>query len=491
MATETAAADSPDTKSLAHQRQAAAAQLVRTCYDGPLAVRAAARALLPQFPRESDDAYRDRLATSVFYDVVARTVRGLTGLVFRKPPRLDDALPEPLKELWENVDLRGTHGSVFARRLHRDGEIDGHFAIFVDLQRADPDAVRTLADERRAGLRPYWIALAKQDIYGYRYTTIDGRPVLTHLRFGETVTEPDGRYGEREVERVREYNLEAGRVAYTVHAKREGEWTVEASGEMSLDEIPLAVGYLGEEVGPLESRPPHLALALENVKHYQLVSDNDNVLHLASVPQLVVKGVDDLEATVGPLNGWLVPKDGDVYYAEPAGNGLEAAERRIQKSEQRMAFLGLSMLMSESRAAETATSKRIDKAETDSALATHARATQDALEDALRLSAKWLDLELPEAGEARWIAVNTDFDNLPLDAAVVRELGDMVRDNQLSLDTLWDMLAAGEILPATFDPKQERERLAAATPPGLPGSGMGSLAGVRIPGLEAGEGATP
>src|SRR5690606_31498094 len=109
-----------------------------------------------------------------------------------------------------------------------------------------------------------------------------------------------------------------------------------------------------------------------------------------------------------------LPSGGDAKYVEPDGNGLEAMEKRIAKSEQRMALLGLSMLHSESRAAETATSKRIDKAESDSALSAHARASQDAFEEAIRFTAKWLGVELTETGPGRWLALNKDFTDLPM-----------------------------------------------------------------------------
>ncbi len=478
----------PDTKSGAWSRQERAAAIARDAYDGPLAIRDAGKTYLPQFPRESPEAYKDRLETSLFYDWTARTVNALTGMVFRKPPKLSDGIPEQIVALWEDIDARGTHGDVFCRRRHRDGEVDGHFCIFVDMQRG-VDAV-TNAEEIQAGLRPYWTGVRKMAVYGFEEITVAGKTLLSHLRFGETVTERSG-YQEAEVERVREYNLvpatdPSGRVTrqveFTIWAKRGTEdgraaWVVDERGVMyrrlapgrpavPMDEIPLAVGYVGEEVGTLESKPPHLALALENIKHYQLTSDNDNVLHLCSVPVFVrigyqEPGADDARS---PNAGLDLPGDAnaDAKYVEPAGTGLEAAERRIAKSEQRMALLGLSMLMSESRAAETATSKRIDKAETDSALSSHARATQDAIEEAVRLTAKWLGVEQEMPGrtnDSRWVALNTDFERLVMDAPTITALSNLVATGQLTLETLWSMLERAEVLPADFDPEVERSNL--------------------------------
>src|SRR5690625_6814521 len=96
----TADTNQPDTPGLAHGRQPEAATICRDCYDGPLKIRKRGRIYLPQFPREDDDAYRDRLNTSVFYDAFSRTINGLTGMVFRRPPKLHPDLPREVKDLW-------------------------------------------------------------------------------------------------------------------------------------------------------------------------------------------------------------------------------------------------------------------------------------------------------------------------------------------------------------------------------------------------------
>lgn len=466
----------PDTTGAVWKRQEEAATLCSDAAAGPLHIRGKGAEYLPQFPRESVTAYKDRLATSVFYDAFARTVDGLTGMVFRKPPKIADEVPSQIRRLWENIDGQGTHAEVFLRERHRDGEIDGHFVIFVDMERVDPDQVRSKAQQREVGLRPYWVSLRKQDIVGFRTATVGGETRVVHLRYLEKVTEQDGDYGERVVKRVREYNLvqaDSGKkvVQFVIHALRtsaDGKvaWVEDGRGDMSIDEIPIAVGYIGERRGVLETVPPHLSLALENVKHYQLVSDNDHVLHITSVPILAVYGPNDTsgDQDVSPNAAWTFDgsyTESRLEYVEPQGNGLEAMERRIEKSEHRMAVLGLSTLMSETKQAETATSKRISKAESDSALASHARATQDAAEEAIRLTAKWMGLEasLPDKGAARWVAMNSDFEHLPLDAQTVNALATLVANGALTQETMWSVLQRGKLLPDDFDADVEMAKL--------------------------------
>jgi hypothetical protein len=461
--------NAPDTRSLANQRQAEASRICQDCYEGPLKIRAEGETYLPRFPMEQrdehGDPYTDRLESSVFYDVFSRTVDGLTGLVFREPIKISAALPREIKALLENVDGLGTHIDVFAASRHQDGETDGHFVIFVDS--AEPsESERVRADQKDR--LPYFVGIKKQDVLAADYDRVDGQLKLVHFRYLTCTTVKDGAYGQKEVPQVREYNLvrtETGlQVEFIIHTKGDDDkWTAGAPGYMEIDEIPAVAGYHGRRVGPFESRPGLLPLALENIKHYQLVSDNDNILHVCSVPQFAVIGARPLglneKPVISPKVGWHLPADGKLQYAEPSGNGLEAAEKRIQKSEQRMAILGLSMLMSESRAAETAAAKTIDKAESDAALTLHARATNDALEECLRLAAKWLDVDLPAKTSERWLSINTEFTDATLNPQVMDAYTNAVFKAGLPKRVYVEAMKQGKRIPATFNSEELVEEM--------------------------------
>lgn len=418
----------PSTRSPSQAEQLRAMELCRDVYGGPLEIRQNGQKYLPRFPREPEEKYQARLEQSVLYDWFARTVRGLTGMVFREPPALASDIPKQLSDAWENIDLLGKHGRVFWAERHLDGEIDGHFVVFVDMS--------------TKARRPYAIGIRKSQVVDAEFEEVSGIPMLVHFRYRLVVQRRKGRYGYEEVEKIREYNLRAQGdgsrfVEWVEHQRVKGRKGLEADrwestepAVMEIDEIPVVVAHHGDSAGPFHSVPPHLALAVENVKHYQLVSDNDNVLHICSVPQFAVIGQDDTarakSGTVGPSTGWDLPQGAQIMYAEPQGNGLEAAERRIEKSEHRMALLGLSTLHTENRGPQTATSKRIEKAESDSQLSLHASATNDAMEEVLRLMAKWEDLTLPQRTEGRWVSLNMDFEGVPLEPEVIRAFADLI-----------------------------------------------------------------
>lgn len=287
--------------------------------------------------------------------------------------------------------------------------------------------------------------------------------MLTAFAYRECVTEADGLYGDKEVERIRHYELvgkpDGPNVEYRVFEKQEekaeGEQWVEIdSGIMGIDRIPLVTAYTNR-TGFMTSEPPLLDLALENIKHYQIRSDHDHVLHVASVPIPVFIGMDESDTiTWGPHHGIKLPQDADAKYLEPQGVALDAGRQHLQDIEARMAVLGLSMLVRETRAAETAEAKRIDKNETDSQLAAAAHGLENAINEALDLHAAWLGMD--EGGSAD---VNRDFEVQHLDPAMVKELREMVASGQLSLETMWAKLVKGEILPDSFDPDEEKSRI--------------------------------
>jgi hypothetical protein len=486
MANAIAPEKDPSTRGPAQLRLGEAVKISRDCFEGPLKIKTEGRRYLPQFPKESSKAWENRLNRSVFYDAFTRTVKGLTGMVCREPPKLAEKMPEQISKFWENVDLAGTHGQVFFRRCLNDGEVDGIFVVFVEFQPI-PTGARSRADTN--GRMPYLVQIKAENVVAADDEIINGQSILTHFRYRECVTERVG-YAYRDVEFIREYNLmlpgtSNAYVEYTLHKKKAGgaagdEWVIDKTDIMMIDEIPVVCGYIGDKDGTFSAPPPLLSLALENLAHYELDSDYRNVLHLTCVPIYVriglVKPLPNVggqsaggtgqprpaEEAVGPTVGVDLPLNGDAKYVEPQGNGLQATAARIEKSEYRMAMLGLSMLMSDTRAAETATSKRIDKAESDSALSDHARASQDAWEEILRLAAKWLDIEaqMPvRSTEARWLSVNRNFEDVVIDPQIARVLADLVAAGRLTQETMWAALVRGRVLPENFDAKLEAELL--------------------------------
>jgi hypothetical protein len=163
------------------------------------------------------------------------------------------------------------------------------------------------------------------------------------------------------------------------------------------------------------------------------------------------------EIKVGPNAAIKLPDPASTgQYIEHSGQALGATMDMQRELVFEMAVQGLSMLQRQTGAAETAEAKRIDKAEQDSTLATAARATQDALENALAFHAQFMRLG-DDGGE---VTLNSDFESLVLDAADLKVYSDQVALGQLSLDTMWQVMQEGGRLPTDFDPEAEKQRIA-------------------------------
>lgn len=448
----------------AYQIRAPHVRVCRDVFAGTARMRERGPEYLPKHPAEKQQNYNIRLATALLFNALRRTVNGLVGMMFRREPMLADDLPEQVKEHWLNVDLAGTGGPEFAKSWARGGLIAGYEAVLVDYPVVD--STLSVAEVKRRGLRPFWVRYAAEDVLSVSPTYVDGRIVIAAAVLRDNLTEPDYPFGEKHFTQIRVLRRVAREAAAgpTVvlelwRQTEKGRWYMhQTSAYKGMDEIPLVIlaaepgadPYGGEE-------PPLLDLAWANVAHYQVMSDRRHALHIADVPVPVFIGRDTSAPSIkfGPNVGIDLPQGADFKWVETQGRSFAASREELQDLEQRMAALGLAMLQRQTRAAETAEAKAIDKSESDSALASYARAVQAALTRCLELHAKWLGLELP----TNPVSLNMDFLDQVLSPAEVDAYSKLHVNRQISIDTLWSMLQAGEVLPADFDPKVERVRL--------------------------------
>jgi len=443
---------------------------------GTLRMREKRELYLPKEPGEKPEHYAYRLARATFFNAVDRTLNGLTGMVFRNEPKLGENVPEFIRGResagdeatprvegqWENIDNAGTHGAVFCKELFSDAMRDGHAAIFVDYpppleESADASQIPNQADENRAGRRPNWVSYCADKIINWRTEIVNGKKRLALIVFKEETYESDGEYGEEKVIRyrvLRPGKWELYREISSAGAKREIKF--EKGGPTSLAEIPVAIVY-SRKTGWLTSQPPLLDLALLNISHYQKYNDFSIYIHLCRPilcrkPAAPAKPVTDLSAYAVMETS----DNGNIWYAEPTGAGLKPSSEDLKDIEQRMSILGLSLLVKQTSGPITATEEKNDQLEESSDLATAARSLQDAIEQALKFHAQYLNSSAETGGN---VELGAALDDLILAPQEVQAYSAMVGANQITLETLWKILAAAGRLPADFDPKKERAQI--------------------------------
>lgn len=451
---------SPAQPSMAYREQAAAIRVCRDVMAGTEHMRSRKTEYLPKSTAESPRSYAARLSRALLFNALKRTVNGLVGMIFRRDPQLKDADAE-MEEHWKDIDNAGTHGAVFCKEFVKDAMSAGHAGILVDYPKVESGL--TIEQKATRKIRPFWVRYAAEDIMSCRVSVEDGRMVLTQVVLRENIEKPVNEYVTERVVQYRVLKRGAGaeggdRVTlfevWQPTAKGDGYVRTD-DGMMDVPEIPFTA--LVAEASPcggyMRSVPPLLDLADVNIAHYQVYADHRHALHVASVPILVFVGRDTSNPAVkiAPNVGIDMPVGGSCAYTETKGAALSASRTELQDLEQRAAALGLAMLQRQSRAAETEAAKAIDKSESDSALATIARQAQEAINQASKFHAMWRNKAKPATFD-----ISRDFESLTLTAQEVDSFNKLHTDGKISLDTLWDMLERGEILPPGFDREKEK-----------------------------------
>ncbi len=473
----------PGTRSAAYLAMAPKWDRINALLGGTATMRAAGELYLPRHPYETAEAYGVRLDRAVLNNYTLRTLESLTGKAMKDPPRLveegDGKVPDQIVALMGDVDQDGTDWQVFAREWFMSAMAKHAAYVLVDFTRTDavPGRERTLEDDARDGVRPFWRLYSAEDVIFQTKRLVNGRWRFDHVRLLEREEVPDGEWNTRVALRIRV--LEPGRFDLYELKKRQknakAKWERIDGGPMGLDEVPLVDFYTAKD-GPGEGKPPLEDLAFLNIQHWQSSADQTNILTVARFPMLAVSGASasdgDKPVVIGP-NKWLSVADpnGRIYYVEHAGNAIAAGATDLESIEDKMASYGAEFLRRRPGTA-SATGRVLDSAEAISPLQAMAIDFKDALEQALQLTAKWLRLD---NGGSVVYEVKPDIslgDGRDLDFL------DAARDRRdISRKTYLAEAKRRDILSEEFDEEKDKEELDKEPPPEQTGLDMRIRAG--------------
>lgn len=437
--------------------------LPRALMGGTRAMRAKGERYLPKEKAEDADSYRARLNRSVLFNGFRKTVKDMRGKVFAKPVKVGEDADARIVELCENVDAAGRNLNVFGFDVFGDALQTGVSFVLVDMptamKRTDGRPV-TLADERDAKRRPYFVHVPAENLIGWQSETIHGHEVLTQARIREVAHVRDGRFGSKAVEQIRV--LEPG--SYEIWQKGDGgEWNLVENGPISLSRIPLCPVY-ANRTGFMTGEPPLADLADLNADHWAKKSDLDNITHVAQVPILFGTGFsENAQIVIGSSTMTrATDPNAKLQYVEHTGAGIEAGRQNLKDLEHQMQVMGLELLIPKPGEA-TATGRAIDQAAMNAPLALMALALQDALEQALGFAAEFMGLP-PEAGGS--VTVNTDYGVSMRDATDLQALIAATSAGYMTPGRLLMEFQRRGVLADDCDPLCEAED-AAEMPPAL------------------------
>jgi Domain of unknown function (DUF4055) len=450
------------TPSPEYNKAIARSELCRTLMQGTRGMRRAGGKYLPKFMAESEQNHHNRVHRSVLFNAYKSTVAQMTGKIFSKPVVLSSDVPERISEYAENVDLTGRNLNVFARDCFYDGLQTGIGFILVDMHRAvvrTDGMPATRADENAAGLRPFLVYVALENLIGWKSEQVAGVETLTMVRIRECVSVPDGDYAEKDIEQIRV--LTPG--TWQTWRKSETDlatWVIFEEGTMALNKIPLAPVYLNR-TGFMCGAPPLEELADLNLCHFQSSSDQRNILTVARVPILFGTGFDaETVIEIGASNCIRNSNPAaKLEYVEHSGQAIGAGAADLEDLISQMEAFGLQLLV-DKPGGKTATGEVRDDARENSQLASMAAALQDALEHALSFMAEFIGLGEDAGGSC---VVNQNF-------GVASGWGDAQQllaarvAGEISRETYWSEMQRRGFLSDDFDPEVEADRIASEMP---------------------------
>ena len=420
--------------------------MILALLSGTSAMRKGTTKYLPQWPNEQAESYASRLATATLYPAFSRTVEVMASKPFSKPVAIDEGTPPRIIEWLDDVDLSGRNLHAFAADVMLDCISYGLSGVLVDYPQASQ--VRTRADEMVTGVRPYFAHYKPQSILGWKSTKRNGQEMLTQVRLLESVEEDDGEFGTKQVEQVRV--LEPG--LWFVYRKLGDNWVVYEEGTTTLTEIPFVFFYgirksFGIGVAPL------LELAFQNVEHWQSLSDQQTILHVARVPILVTVGADNTSITVGASSAVGLPVGADMRFVEHSGQAIEAGRKSLLDLEERMRQTGAELLVLKPGDI-TATQVTSENEANRCTLQKIVEVFEDCMDQCLQYMADWV-------GEAEGGSVSlfTDFGAATLGEASAELLLKANQSGKLSDETMFDEWKRRGIISPENEWNDEQERI--------------------------------
>jgi hypothetical protein len=277
----------------------------RDVVNGTDAVKAAKEAYLPKLGGQDDDGYDAYRERAPFYGATDRTIQGLVGSVFRKPPKV--LAPSAIEEHLDDVTLMGESLAQFSRKYLKELLTTGRCGILVDMPEADENQAAATEPPR-----PYWARYRAEDITNWHTRRINGKVTLSMVVLHETVIEPDqvDEFARLQVEQYRVLYLdEAGKYAVNIWRKAETKEGDQDSWYIFSSPAPQIVGepldFIPFVFDPESGKPPLLDLVDMNLSHYRTMADLEHGRHYTALPDSLGSGLRCHQGSDDRINGSL------------------------------------------------------------------------------------------------------------------------------------------------------------------------------------------
>ena len=179
-------------------------QRCRDTYDGQQAVMERGTEYVSQLDTQSPAQYAEYLKRGLFFNGMARTVQGMVGASFRRPPSIEAGAAA---DLLADVTLTNLPFESIAKDAMREVLEVGRYGLLCDY-----------SDEEG---RPYLSPYTAENIINWRIERLGGRSVVTMVVLRELghVPDPTDAYKMEVQERIRVLSLDDGFYTVRVYVK--------------------------------------------------------------------------------------------------------------------------------------------------------------------------------------------------------------------------------------------------------------------------------
>lgn len=351
-----------------------------------------------QITAEQDERFKQLVSRAVFYNVTARTHKGLVGDVFKDEPVV--TLPELLPTIEDDCDGAGVTLAQQSEKAAGYSLAFGRYGLLVDYPTMENAATR--ADVLAGKVRPTIVLYDPRAVINWRTVQVGASRVLSLVVIRETVTVSDDGFESKNEPRWRVLQLVPGDgedgLIYQItiwkqNSQRAGYEIDQTmiprdASDKPFSRIPFLFGGSVNN-DPDVDYPPLADLAGLNIAHYRNSADHEEMLHISGQGTPVVSGLSEDwakeilkgEIRLGSRGLLPLPVGGDAKLLQMEPNSAIALE--MEHKERQMVALG-AKLVEQKTVQRTATEAAIEDAAETSVLGTCVRNTEAAYNWALR-----------------------------------------------------------------------------------------------------------
>jgi hypothetical protein len=430
--------------------------LIRDLVAGERRVKEQGRMYLPALGKDAGttyDSYKDR---AVYVNMVARTVNGLVGTVFRREAKILGITPKT-RDKFKHIGLNGSSLNLFAK-----GALAEIFTV---------GRVGVLVDRDAGGVNPpYFSMYQAENILSWRTKNVDGEEKLVYVLLREIVenaghllngfiqtglpTEPSliARYRVLHITDSGEYVQDI----YDSNPNATGTPTLNATPSRTitptlngspLREIPMVI------IGPNSpsadiQRSPILDIANLNVAHYRTSAQLEHGRYFTALPVYYVSrppgSSEQAEYVVGPSVVWETAAGEKPGIIEFFGSGLSSLSQSLVEKEEAISQLGGRIMGI--RSAATSESEIIFKLKQANEMSVLINATESMAAGFTELVRLYLEWENNDDAKTATVGFNQDFKSLNIGAREMRALGLLYQSNILPIKEVFRVLQETEFI---------------------------------------------